>query len=101
MTDNTNLDQLRNNTLRRIERNERNFKLALLGAAAWEMLLLIGFLLGMERGNRLHLLMLIATVGNYTVIELGLVALGVYLNGGNLRILKAVELLKSDLSGRN
>ena len=101
MTDNTNLDQLRNNTLRRIERNERNFKLALLGAAAWEMLLLIGFLLGMERGNRLHLLILIATVGSYTVIVLGLVALGVYLNGGNLRILKAVELLKSDLSGRN
>jgi hypothetical protein len=84
-----------------VEKNERNFKLALLGAAAWEILLLIAFLLGMERGNRLHILMLIATVGSYTVIVLGLVTLGVYLNGGNLRLLKAVELLKSDLSARN
>ena len=65
------------------------------------MLLLIGFLLGMERGNRLHLLLLIGTVGSYTVIVLGLVALGVYLNGGNLRLLKAIELLKGDLSARN
>lgn len=101
MTDNTKLDQLRHNTLRRIEKNERNFKLALAGAAAWELWMLIVFLLVMEMGNKLHLLILIATVGSYTVVVLGIVALGIYLNGGNLRVLKAVELLKSELLTRD
>lgn len=60
--------------------------------------MLLAFLWGMERGNRSHILLLIATVGSYTVVVLGLVALGVYLNGGNLRVLKAVELLKNELT---
>lgn len=98
MSDNTKLNQLRGNVLQRIERNERNFKLALVGAAAWELLLLAALLLGMERGNRLHVLLLIATVGSYTVMVLGLIALGMYLNGSNLRVLKALELLNNALS---
>lgn len=93
MQKNPRLDEIRGNVIQQIDRNQRNFKLALLAAAVWELGLLVAMLLGMERGNRSHLLLLIATVGSYTVIILGLVTLGVYLNGANLRVLKAVELL--------
>ena len=95
--DGGNLDQVRSLTLQRIERNERNLKLSLAGAAAWELFFLVAFIVKMEHGNRLHVLLLIATVGSYTVVVLGLIVLGIYLNRGNLRLLKAIELLKDEL----
>ncbi|MBD0372071.1 MAG: hypothetical protein ICV60_14615 [Pyrinomonadaceae bacterium] len=45
--------------------------------------------------NRLHLLLLIATAGSYSIVVIGLIALGAHVNRGVLRILKALELLKS------
>ena len=95
MTDKINLDQVRSAALERIDRNERNFKLALYGAFVWEALFIGAFLLAADFSNRLHLLLLIATVGSYSIVVLGLVALGAHVNRGVLRVLKAVELLKS------
>ena len=94
MSEKINLDVIRSEALARINRSERNFKLAFFAAAAFEALLLVAFLLLMERHNRMHQLLLIATVGSYSVVVLGLVALGAYLNRSVLRILKAVELSK-------
>ena len=94
MSDKDNLDQVRSETLARIDRGERNFKLAFFAAIAFEGLFLAAFLLLMERQNRLHLLLLVAIVGSYSVVVLGLVALGAHFNRGILRVLKALELLK-------
>lgn len=94
MSEKVNLDGLRSEVLARINRSERNFKLAFFAAVAVEALFLVAFFLAADFSNRMHLLLLIATVGNYSIVLLGLVALGAHMNRGVLRILKAIELLK-------
>ena len=73
---------------------ERNFKLAFFGGVAFEALFLVVLLLAADLSNRTHVLLLVATVGGYTVVVLGLVALGAHVSRGFARVLKAVELLK-------
>jgi hypothetical protein len=90
-----NLDEVRSNALAQINRSERNFKLAFLAAAFVEVSFLVAFLLAADLSNRTHLLLLIATVSSYSIVVLGLVALGAHLNRGVLRILKAVEMSKN------
>lgn len=87
------LDRIRGATLARLERSERQIKLAVAAAAAWEALFLTAFLFLMEPGNRLHLLLLVASVGGYSLVALGLIALGAFVNRCTLRVLKALELL--------
>ena len=93
MSEKVNLDGVRSEVLARINRSERNFKLAFLAGVAVEALFLVAFFLAADFSNRVHLLLLIATVGSYSIVLLGLVALGAHLNRGVLRILKAIELL--------
>jgi hypothetical protein len=87
------LDNIRTAAIDRIERSARNYRLAFLGAVMFEGVFLAAFLFAADLHNRLHVLLLMATVGSYTLIVLGLVALGAYLDRGTLRVLKAVELL--------
>ncbi len=94
MSEKTNLEGVRSEALARINRSERDFKLAFFAAAALEGLFLVAFVLAADFSNRTHLLLLLATVGSYTVVVLGLVALGAYVNRAVLRVLKAVELSK-------
>jgi hypothetical protein len=94
MSDGINLNAVRAEALARVERSERNFKLAFFGALAFEALFLVVFLLAADFTNRTHVLLLIATVGGYTVVVLGLVVLGAHVSRGVARVLKAVELLK-------
>jgi hypothetical protein len=89
-----NLDEVRAAALERVERSERYFKLAFFGAIAVETLFIVSFVLLADLSNRLHLLLLISTVSCYSIVVLGLFALGVHINRGNARLLKAVELLK-------
>ena len=93
MAQNVNLDTVRAAALARIDRSERNFKLAFIGAAIVESLFLGAFLLLADFSNRVHVLLLISTVSCYTIVVLGLVALGAHVNRGIARVLKAVELL--------
>ncbi len=93
MSERVNLDAVRGEALARIERGERNFKLAFFAAVVFEGLFLAAFLAAADLTNRTHLLMLIAAVGGYTIIVLGLVALGAHVSRGFARVLKAVELL--------
>src|SRR5688572_19614584 len=95
MSEKINFDQVRGAAMERIERSERNFKLAFFGAAIWEGLFMIAFLLAADLSNRLHLLLLIATVGSYTILILGLLALGAHVSRNAHRIIKAIELLGS------
>ncbi len=91
----TKLDEVRVAALARVERSERNFKLAFFSAIAVETLFIVSFVLLADLSNRLQLLLLISTVSCYTIVVLGLVALGAHINRGTARVLKAVELLKN------
>jgi hypothetical protein len=88
------LDEVRAAALARIDRSERNFKLAFFGAMAVETAFIVTFVLLADLSNRLHLLLLISTVSCYSIVVLGLFALGAHVNRGIARILKAVEFLK-------
>jgi len=94
MSDQVNLDQVRAAALARINRSERNFKLAFFAAAAVECAFVVTFLLLADLSNRLHLLLLISTVSCYSIVVLGLVALGAHINRSALRLLTAIETLR-------
>ncbi len=89
-----NLDEIRAAALARVERSERYFKLAFMGAGFVEVAFIVSFILLADLSNRMHLLLLISTVSCYSIVVLGLFALGAHVNRGVARILKAVELLK-------
>lgn len=91
-----NLNKIRENTLRQIEKNERNFKLMLLGFAVIELLFFVVFFLLADFSNPNHTLLLIATVSSYTIILFGLGALYMHINRSTLRILQAIEMTKSN-----
>jgi hypothetical protein len=86
------LDGVRAAALARIDRSERNFKLFLFGAFVVESLFIVSFFMLADLSNRLHLLLLISTVSCYTIVVLGLFALGAHINRGVARLLKAIEL---------
>ena len=87
------LDEVRAAALARIDRSERNFKLAFYGAMVVESLFIVSFFLLADLSNRMHLLLLISTVSCYSIVVLGLFALGAHINRGVARVLKAVELM--------
>jgi hypothetical protein len=86
------LDEVRAAALARIDRSERNFKLAFFGAGLVECLFIVSFFLLADLSNRVHLLILISTVSCYSIVVLGLFALGAHINRGIARLLKAIEL---------
>ena len=92
MSQTVDLDRVRAAALARIDRSVRNFKLAFIGAAIVESAFIVSFLLLADLSNRLHVLLLISTVSCYSIVVLGLVALGAHINRGIARVLKAVEL---------
>jgi hypothetical protein len=92
MSETIDLDRVRAVALERIDRSERNYKLAFFGAGVVETAFIISFLLLADLSNRLHLLLLISTVSCYSIVVLGLFALGAHINRGIARLLKAVEL---------
>jgi hypothetical protein len=92
MAQNVDLDAVRTAALARIDRSELNFKLAFIGAVFVESAFVLSFLLLADFSNRVHVLLLISTVSCYTIVVLGLVALGAHINRGVARVLKAVEL---------
>jgi hypothetical protein len=94
MAQRANLDEVRAAALARIDRSERNFKVAFFFAAVVEFAFLVAFVLLADLSNRLHVLLLISTVSCYTIVGVGLFALGAHINRGIARVLKAVELLK-------
>lgn len=92
MAQNVNLDTVRAAALARIDRSERNYKLAFFAAAIVESLFVVSFLLLADFSNRMHVLLLISTVSCYSIVVLGLFALGAHISRSIARVLKAVEL---------
>lgn len=90
----SNLEAIQSDTLDRIDRTERNYRLAFFAAAAVEALFLAAFLLLADLGNRMHLLLLLSTVATYTIVILGLVALGAWDRRNTLVVIKGLEALR-------
>ncbi|HEY7369268.1 MAG TPA: hypothetical protein VIA29_05225 [Thermoanaerobaculia bacterium] len=76
-------------TLDRIEKGQRNFKLALGGAVMVEALLIAVMLWLTDFSDRVQALIFIATVGGYTLIALGLIMLATHVDRTLLRALQA------------
>lgn len=90
----TGIEDIRTNTLQQIDRAERHYKLAFVGAAIVEVLFFAAFVLLADFSNRIHVLLLLTAVAVYTLVTTGLIALGLHVNRAALRIIKAVETLK-------
>ncbi len=90
------INEIRANTLGQIERNERNYKLAFVGAAFVELLFIIAFVLLADFSNRVHILLLLTTMTIYAILIFGLIALGLHVNRNTLRVLKAIETLGNE-----
>ena len=84
--------------LDRIDRAERRYKQAFLAAVAVEAAALPVYLLLADFTNRTHVLLLLASVATYTIIAIGLVALGAHVNRNTLRVLRAVEMASTGRS---
>ncbi len=96
------VNEVRRAALDQIERSERHYKAAFVGAAVVEACFLAGFLLLADFSDRTHVLQLLATVAVYTILALGLLALGSHVSRNTLRVLKAIETLvpRPDEDGR-
>ena len=87
------IDDVRKSALDKIQQAEKHFRMAILGAAVFEALFLLTMLMTADLKDRTHLLLLISTVGAYTLVVLGLVVLGAHVNRAVLRVLRSVETL--------
>src|SRR5215217_6568061 len=92
MAQNVDLDTVRAAALARIDRSERNYKLAFFAAGLVESAFIVSFLLLADFSNRMHVLLLISTVSCYSIVVLGLLALGAHINRSIARVLKALDL---------
>ena len=82
--------------LARIDRAERNYKLAFFGAALVELAFLAAFLLLADLTQRLHVLLLISTIATYTIVVIGLVALGAWDRRNTLLVLKGLDAIATE-----
>lgn len=99
MSDTKNIDDIRRASLDRVDRTEKHYRAAFFGAAILEVFFLVGFLMLADfKSNRMHLLLFLATIAIYSIVALGLVALGALANRNALRILKALESLENRIA---
>ena len=94
MAETTHLNGVRSEALNRMERSERNFKIAFYSAVVIEGLFLVAFLLKANLKDPLHALLLLSTVASYTIIIFGLLALGAHVSRNTQTVLRAIELLE-------
>ena len=77
--------------LDRMEHHARLTRLAILGAAAVEGLILVVALLRVNWADDTHVLLFIFSVLGYTIAALGLVALGAHVSRVGARVVAALE----------
>ena len=91
------LDTIRHGVLDRMERAERGVRLAIFGAAIAELALLSVAFVMVNWDNHLERLLFVLAVLSYTIIALGLVALGAHVSRSVGRVLAAMSV--SDPAG--
>ena len=87
MTTTTDLDSIRTGVLARMERHARNVRLAIGAGVALELLLIATAAMKLEFSNRFEVLVFAFFVLNYTIVVLGLAALGAHVSRVGDRIL--------------
>ena len=87
---NDRLDDIRGSVLDRMERAERNMKLGIFGAALAELALFAIAFVMIDWDVRLEKLLFVFAILTYTIIALGLVALGSHVSRSAARILAAL-----------
>jgi len=85
------LNQIRVNVLDRMERSERYVRLAIFGATFAEVLLLAIAFAMIDWSNRLERLFFVFSILSYTIIVLGLVALGAHVTRTVGRVVAAMD----------
>jgi len=85
------IEQVRRTALDRIDKSERNYKIAWAAALIVESLFLLSFLLLADFSNRSHLLLLLASMAVYMILGAGLFALGAHVSRCTRRVLRAIE----------
>lgn len=93
-THSTDLDAIRGGVLDRLERHARNTRLALVGAAALEALLIAIAIVKLDFSNRFEVVVFMLFVLMYSIIGLGLMALGAHVSRIGDRVLAALEGLR-------
>jgi len=88
------LDTMRAGVLDRIERHARNVRFAIMAAALAEAALMAIALLKLDFSNRFEVVVFVLFVLTYTVIGLGLIALGAHVSRIGDRVLAAIEGLR-------
>jgi len=93
--DELDLDRVRGRALDRIDRARRCFWWLVAGTALIEGACLVTYLLLMDWGDRMHQLLLVASLLIYWTLAGCVMALGAYGNLVAQRLLKSVELLEA------
>jgi hypothetical protein len=86
------LDRVRGAALDRIERIERNSKRIFVAGAGVEAAFLVAFVVLADFANRSHVLLLLSTVALYTILVVGLFALGAHVSRCTERVLRAMDI---------
>lgn len=84
-------EDLVTSVLDRIEHHARMMKLAMLGAVALEGLLMVIALLKLDWANSTQVLLFIFSVLSYTIVVLGLLALGAHVSRVGARVVAALD----------
>ena len=82
---------MRESVLDRLERHARNVRLAVFGAAAVEALLIAIAIVKLDFSNRFEVIVFLLFVLSYSIVALGLVALGAHVSRVGDRVLAALE----------
>ena len=85
------LDAMRESVLDRMERSARLTRLAILGAAAVEGVLMVIALLMLDWTDDLQVLLFVFSVLGYTIIALGLAAVGAHVSRVGARVVAALD----------
>ena len=86
-----NLERIQASVLDRMENAERLMKVAMIGAATIEALLLAIALYLIDWNDRLQILLFVFSILGYTIIVLGMVALGGHVTRSVGRVLAAMD----------
>jgi len=84
-------DDVVTGVLDRMEHHARTARLAILGAAAAEGLLMLIAIFKMNWDDSTHILLFIFAILGYSIIALGLVALGAHVSRVGARVVAALE----------
>ena len=91
MTSNVKLDQVRSSVLDKMERSDRNVKLGIIGAVLVETGLFAVAFLMVDWTNHTERLLFIFSVMSYTIVALGLAALGAHVTRTAARLAAALD----------